>query len=736
MPSFECTFKLRAADRDTVLNLTSRHCLVHMDSDTSTSAKKLRFPENVAIVPAPTIVFSLSAVLNRKRLATDVLINSQLAQHFVDFLRANADQLGLSFVSKLYIAEDAGSCLSINVRTNHNRIPFHDNMPVRLTLRAVHLQYSVTTSKESDYTLFSPRLSLPYQSLVDNILKRFITFHLVKKYPLVFGALCQQLDIEALYFSSIFRSIHEMAQRSRNPAFRPKYKQLIKMLKKQQEALYTSSSTALTAYLDENDADAKDVVPSQLSNEAAFCLSMERLFCIGIKRRTFKTTPVLPMTNMDIHDDDELLRDYSIASADHPGSGETSLALPPEIPPTLSYKEAALWDDCSEHDDNKRMTSTRTYNPESFDSFEESFLAKTWAADDSLATKTVVAAKITSVTTKILVFDSDADDDDISPKNQSYGVNAALGNDVDEIFSPSLDSELFPSRRSPNLSNSHQVYPKNLEPHTLVFSDVEREIVPPASTSTLSESSLTSDHDMDLDPNFDVNIDMDTDRDMTVDVARHTSTQSVSADRLSDYDSIAEIDQSNHIYSDVLDIDSDVNPGSLSPSNNFGHDLEIDSGKPDELLTIKNMVDQYIIPSDDETDIMDLYAANSPYASSPSISASTFSIAPLASSAPLHIEYGLAAYTIDGCDRCESPPLDFFDGFAQEQHEDVAFAFAFPPQILNSDLDEADINDNALQLDFDSDCDIDDILCSDDDCASRNENHGTGTNVSSSQATL
>ncbi|KAJ3972022.1 hypothetical protein EV361DRAFT_173149 [Lentinula raphanica] len=37
---------------------------------------------------------------------------------------------------------------------------------------------------------------------------------------------------------------------------------------------------------------------------------MEKLFCVGIKRPTFKTTPVLPMTSSDTHDDEELLRDH------------------------------------------------------------------------------------------------------------------------------------------------------------------------------------------------------------------------------------------------------------------------------------------------------------------------------------------------------------------------------------------------------------------------------------------
>ncbi|KAH7878299.1 uncharacterized protein C8R40DRAFT_1067326 [Lentinula edodes] len=62
-------------------------------------------------------------------------------------------------------------------------------------------------------------------------------------------------------------------------------------------------------------ADAEDAGPPKLNSETAFCLSMERSFYNGVKRLMFKTTPILPKTNTDTHDDEEILRDYPVESS-------------------------------------------------------------------------------------------------------------------------------------------------------------------------------------------------------------------------------------------------------------------------------------------------------------------------------------------------------------------------------------------------------------------------------------
>ncbi|KAJ3981982.1 hypothetical protein F5890DRAFT_1567627 [Lentinula detonsa] len=670
MPSFECISKLRAVDRDTVLNLTSKHCLVYNNSDTSVLAKKSRFPGNVAIVPASTIVFSLSAVLNRKRLAPELLINSHFAQHFAEFMRANADHLGLCFVSKLSISEAADSSPSINVRTNHNRLPFHDNVPVRVALHAIHLHYSVTTTKESDNNLFSSRLSLPYQSLVDNILRRFVTFHLVKRYPLVFGALCQQLDVEAPYFSNIFRSLQEMARRSRNPAFCAKFKQLIKVLKKQRQTEYTSSLTELAAYLSKTDDDIEDVEPLQLSSETAFCLSMEKLFCDGIKRTTFKTTPVLPMTNSDTHDDEELSRDYTpehtdqLDSADRIGHARSSSIFLPYNPTTLiGMKEDALWNDYSDHYEDNRIQSTRILDHERPDLFKQSFSTVFWAKGHHSLDTFVPGASSDS-----MMIDFDADDDCIT------------GDNDDNMFYLSSYSGLLPSLLP--IHSQDKSFPKNLECQKSLFSDAEEEemISTAFATPVSSELGFAS---------VDMNLDTDQDSDMDMDAS--TNTVEMPNLLLAEFRDIP----------DVLDLDSDADSGALCRPNNCKHVQDIARAKSDGLSTTHDQ-DQFIDPSDVVIQTMDLYAANAPSVSLHSSPAST----------PFAFSASLTPPTIQSNRFNHSPTLefDFGDSMTQEQQEHVGFA-ALDQEDLRSDTDNNDVEgiDNALQSNFDS------IIADDDD---------------------
>ncbi|KAJ3994359.1 hypothetical protein F5050DRAFT_1775220 [Lentinula boryana] len=672
MPSFECISKLRAVDRDTVLTLTSKHCLVYNNSDTSVLAKKSRLPGNVAIVPASTIVFSLSAVLNRKRLAPEVLINSHFAQHFAEFMRANADHLGLSFVSKLSISEAADSYPSINVRTNRNRVPFHDNVPVRVALRAIHLHYSVTTTKESDNNLFSSRLSLPYQSLVDNILRRFVTFHLVKRYPLVFGALRQQLDVEAPYFSNIFRSLQEMARRSRNPAFCAKFKQLIKVLKKQRQSEYTCSLTELAAYLGKTDDDTEDVEPLQLNSETAFCLSMEKLFCDGIKRTTFKTTPVLPMTNSDTHDDEELSRDYTPECTDQLDSADciqharsSSIFLPYNPTTLISMKEGALWNDYSVDYEDNQMQSTRILDHERPELFKQSFSAVFWPEDHHSLDTFVPGARSDS-----MMIDFDADDDCIT------------GDNHDSMFYLSSNSGLLPS--FPPIHSQNKGFPKNLECQKSLFSDTEEEeIISTAfATPVFSEFGFAS-----------VDMNLDTDRDSDMDMDASTNTVEMPDLLLAEFRDIP----------DVLDLDSDADSGALRCPNNCKHVPFIERDKPDRLSTTHDQ-HQFIDPSDVDIKTMDLYAANAPSVSLHSSPVST----------PFAFSASLVPSTLHPSCFNNSPILDFDfdfgDSTTQERQKHVGFV-ALAQEDLRSNTGNNDVEDidNALQSNFDS------MLANDDD---------------------
>lgn len=70
-------------------------------------------------------------------------------------------------------------------------------------------------------------------------------------------------------------------------------------MKNKHQSAYTSTSAALTTYLNnsaEPDPDNHDVgdvdeveIP-EMKNETVLCLSMEKLFCIGMKQPRFKVS--------------------------------------------------------------------------------------------------------------------------------------------------------------------------------------------------------------------------------------------------------------------------------------------------------------------------------------------------------------------------------------------------------------------------------------------------------------
>ncbi|KAJ4464211.1 hypothetical protein C8J55DRAFT_493995 [Lentinula edodes] len=441
-----------------------------------------------------------------------------------------------------------------------------------------------------------------------------------------------------------------MAQRSQNPAFRAKFKQLTKVLQKQQQTAYTSSSTALAAYLD--DADAEDAGPPKLNSETAFCLSMEKLFCNGVKRPIFKTTPILPMTNTDTHDDEELSRDYPAESS------HTNDARPAEF---------------VGHDEGDLTPSIPGRNhDEAFDLFRQGFLDRDWAADDSLATFPTPAV---STTYSNIIFDSDAND-------SAYDGPKAIVDADDEMVCLSSDPELPRPHQSPEaLANEHC---NHLECHTSIFSESEAGNAPSASRAFFASRFVP---DVEMDFNMDRDSDIVLDMDDYLDLLPHAAPQAVPRPHhILEY----EIDISKHPSPDVLDIDSDVDPGPLCPLHYSGHVLDIDSGS--ELCDSHKGADHLL--SDDDMKGMDICAANA--------SSSSVSFAPLA--------HFTASHSESGSDRFKEPPsLDFgSDNSDQEEQEHILISFPLIHEaVKNHAIDSEVLGDDIL-----SDNDDDDRPCS------------------------
>jgi hypothetical protein len=76
---------VRAASPHCRLSLNAVH---RVSSIRDGNSAKTRFPDNVDVLLASDLVFTLSGVLNGVKLASDEILKSQLAQHLVDYFQA------------------------------------------------------------------------------------------------------------------------------------------------------------------------------------------------------------------------------------------------------------------------------------------------------------------------------------------------------------------------------------------------------------------------------------------------------------------------------------------------------------------------------------------------------------------------------------------------------------------------------------------------------------------------
>ena len=76
---------IRAASPHCRLALTATHCF---SPTLSGPTKKARVPEDVDVLLAPELVFTLAGVLDGSTIDAAAILVSQLAKHLVDYLQA------------------------------------------------------------------------------------------------------------------------------------------------------------------------------------------------------------------------------------------------------------------------------------------------------------------------------------------------------------------------------------------------------------------------------------------------------------------------------------------------------------------------------------------------------------------------------------------------------------------------------------------------------------------------
>ncbi|KAJ7202786.1 hypothetical protein GGX14DRAFT_462247, partial [Mycena pura] len=244
---------IRAASPHCRLALTATHCF---SPTLSGPAKKARFPEDVDVLLAPELVFTLAGVLDGSTIDAAAILVSQLAKHLVDYLQANASELGIALVSNMYL--DTDGLPKFKVASSRCLTPVAEFPRVHVILVGIHLKYAWRTcnSDNSPSTLtsdslinpFSTHLALPFRLLLDNVINRFCTWQLVRRYPLIFGPWSQQLDIERPYFKKLFSSISSTIIRSQNQPFRKSCARILKTMQDQHNENFTLAFSSLASY--------------------------------------------------------------------------------------------------------------------------------------------------------------------------------------------------------------------------------------------------------------------------------------------------------------------------------------------------------------------------------------------------------------------------------------------------------------------------------------------------------
>lgn len=178
--------------------------------------------------------------------------------------------------------------------------------PSQLHVHSIHLKYTWRATQEDagllfciaclplanyDFAephIFSTHLLLPDASVLDALFQRFVTNHLVSRYPLIFGPWCRRFAAERKVFPSIARSVLAVAVRSPNPSMRKSTRKLIVRMRTLHELELELTNSRLNALVPPSDDAPDSVCEDTLSDMKAITFALERLYRRAIKPRRFK----------------------------------------------------------------------------------------------------------------------------------------------------------------------------------------------------------------------------------------------------------------------------------------------------------------------------------------------------------------------------------------------------------------------------------------------------------------
>ncbi|KAF9489549.1 hypothetical protein BDN71DRAFT_1512019 [Pleurotus eryngii] len=318
-----CT-RVRAISAEYSLSLNIYHRLrIGEVADDAPYAKiQARLPEGLDVFLASSLIISVSGMVDKEDVPSEVVESSATCRQLGKCLRLNSIALGIESVSDCKI-DDSGIPRIILVPSRPLR---PDDTAVHAKLVEIQLKYIWKTTQQEgsdsppdmrtspslhdDPHPFDTRLLLPISLLLMEAHHKFLTWHLVKRYPLIFGPRAQNLDKELAYFTPISRAVCSIIARSPNPTFREEAQSRINRIKSQRTASLCKVTEAVLDVLGNRGANGSYFSAEERtdSDEDILCSAMINLFNYGTKRTQFRPQESVMQGGSDVElpDDDHI----------------------------------------------------------------------------------------------------------------------------------------------------------------------------------------------------------------------------------------------------------------------------------------------------------------------------------------------------------------------------------------------------------------------------------------------
>ncbi|KAL4251851.1 hypothetical protein ABKN59_002692 [Abortiporus biennis] len=319
MPSLLSLSSYKAQNEIYNLVLKAQHCLLYGSPSDKVVKIKTQIPSIIQIIQSADIIFRFSGQYNGAMVSSNVMKESALATIFLGALRSYSNHLGILHISEVFIEDD--TLVNFTVSTLHC-LEFKPLVPP-LKLVSIHLSFVIKSvnnpSIMTESDPFTGEAYLPLQTVLDPALEKFMN-SLLRRYPLVFGALPKTLNREAPLCRVATRAILNMISRSPHSDFCVQSRKAIKKLRKRRRKQVATISEALSELFGVGFEDILDSFPTQESTDEDTMVSS----MLDILRAHFKLR-ILKMSAQNtegaeehlIQDDDEASSEQLSSFSEH-----------------------------------------------------------------------------------------------------------------------------------------------------------------------------------------------------------------------------------------------------------------------------------------------------------------------------------------------------------------------------------------------------------------------------------